>query len=176
MKRFLFYILIGSFFLSGCKTLVPFTENLRDTNRWGENEIKQIQFYTSSAITLRRQISSNETTIESGKIKMVDGKQVEEIVIPSNTPGIAVKQPDGERLAVSFEISDDYFLTFGINPKRGERFYLLGKEWKNKIGKITYNERIYLSTPESADVFLMVNMKKIKKIDKDERVAGGRKL
>lgn len=164
------------FTLSGCKSFAPFTDAMRTQNGWGEREVKRIQFYTSDAIVLRHDLARNETTIESGRIKTIDGRRVEEVVIPARTPGVVVEALADGRLAVSFEISDRYYLTFGVNPGRGDRYFLLAKSWQNKEGRVTYDNRIYRAVSSSADAHLLVNMKRIRKLQKKERVARGRKL
>lgn len=174
--RSVFFVLVITLLLTGCKSLAPFTNELRVDNQWSKGDLKNIQFYTSNKIVLNRQLKSNETEIVSGKIKMVDGKRVEQVIIKKGTPGVAVAFPDAERIAVSFEISDQYYLTFGVNPKRGKRFYLLGKDWKGKIGKVTYDDRVFLTSPESSDVFLAIDLKRINKEDYKVRTAKGRKL
>lgn len=163
--------------LSSCKTLVPFTQDLKTSNGWTDNEVKQIQYYNSAPIILNRQLKSNETGIVSGKIKMVDGKQVEEIVIRKGTPGVVSALPDGQRMAISFEIGDDHYLTFGLDKNRGGRYYLRLKDYqKNKYALVTYFDKTYNVSPQALTSYLQVNMKKIKKEQLSMRVAKGRKL
>lgn len=174
-KLVLFAFLIVS--LSSCKTLIPFTDNLRTDNGWTDEELRQIQYYNSETIILHRQLNSNETGIVSGKIKMVDGKQVEEIVIRKGTPGVISAIPDGSRLAISFEIGDDHYLTFGIDQKRGGRYYLRLKDFEqNKFALVTYHGQTYNIGPQALSAYLQVNLKKINKLQKSLRVAKGRKL
>lgn len=176
MKNVWFVILlvVG---LSSCKTLIPFTQNLKDSNNWSDADMKRIQFYNSEAIVLHRQLTSNETGIVSGKIKMVDGKQVEEIIIKKGTPGIVVATPKDQIMAVSFEIGDDHYLTFGIDPKRGNRYYLRLKDFKaNEYALVTYFDQAYNISPQALNAFLQVNLKKINKEQTKLRIAKGRKL
>ena len=39
--------------LTGCSSLVPFTQELRSANRLTRDDLKNLQFYTSHKITLR---------------------------------------------------------------------------------------------------------------------------
>lgn len=163
--------------LSSCKTLIPFSEELKTDNNWNEAQLKQIQYYNSETIVLNRQLKSNETGIVSGKIKMVDGKQVEEIIIRKGTPGIISAIPDSKRLAISFEIGDDHFLTFGIDPQRGGRYYLRLKDYKkNQYAVVSYFDKTYNISPQALNAYLQVNLKKINKLKTELRVAKGRKL
>lgn len=170
-------LLLAIVLLSSCKTLVPYSEGLKVENNWKENDLKSLQFYSSETIVLNRQLKSNSTGIVSGKVKTVDGKEIEEIIIKKGTPGVAVALPDNERIAVSFEISDDYYLTFGIDGKRGDRYYLRLKDYeKNQFATVTYVSKEFNVSPQSLNSFLMVNMKQVKKIKKKLRVAKGRKV
>ena len=175
--RNLLLISMAFVLMSSCKTLIPFTEDLKTSNSWTNNEVKKIQYYNSEPIVLNRQLKSNETGIVSGKIKMVGGKQVEEIVIREGTPGIVSALPDELRMAVSFEIGDDHYLTFGVDSKRGGRYYLRLKDYeKNKFASVTYFGKTYAVSPIALNAYLQVNLKKINKEKLSLRVAKGRKL
>ena len=176
MKKLLL-ILIPILLLSACKTFVPFTNELKTKNSWKEADLKQIQFYLSNTITLHRQLGASETKIESGVIKTIDGKKVEEIVIKRGTPGLVTNKVGGKKMTVSFEISDEYFLTFGAYQTRGGKYYLMLKDFKkNKWSKVTYVGKEFYISPESLQAFLQINMKKILKEERSRRVADGRKL
>ena len=175
--RFIFSLLVVAFLFSGCsKNLVPLTSNLIKEKGWDKAEIQRIQFYTSNDIIIQREFRNHETAIVSGKIKTIDGRKVEEVKIKKGTPGVAVKIPGEKKMQISFDVGDDSSLSFGPNPDRGSRFYLLAEEWNNKIGKVHYEGREFYASPRSADVFLMVDLKRIKDWDVNQRVAKGRKV
>ena len=162
--------------LSSCKTLVPFTESLKDANAWQDDDLKQIQYYNSETIILHRQLNKNETGTVSGKIKVVVGKQVKEIIIKKGTPGVVTALPL-QKMAISFELGDDYYLTFGIDEKRGGRYYLRLKDYKKgEYALVTYQSKVYEVSPVSLTSYLQVNLKKIDNQQRDLRVAKGRKL
>ncbi len=100
----------------GCKSLVPFTHELRTEHGLTDDEIKNLQFYVSHDITLRREIESGGRKITPGhKLLLISGKQIEEVVIAAQTPGVAVKI--GPRaLAVSFQPGTA--LVFGVKSSR----------------------------------------------------------
>lgn len=176
MKK-LILLLVPILLLSACKTYVPFTNKLKTDNRWNESDLKQIQFYLSNTITLHRQLGNSETKIESGVIKTIDGKKIEQIIIKKGTPGIVSNLADQKRMAVSFEIDDEHFLTFGSYKNRGGRYYLMLKEYqKDKWTKVTYVQKEFYISPESLQGFLQVDIKKIKKEERNQRVVSGRKL
>jgi len=176
MKK-LILLIVPFIIFSSCKTYAPFTKKLKTDNNWQEEDLKKIQFYLSNTIVLHRQLGQSETKIESGVIKMVDGKEVEEVIIKKGTPGIVTNIADQKRMAVSFEIDDGYYLTFGSYQNRGGRYYLMLKEFqKDRWAKVTYVNKEFYISPESLQAFLQVDMKKINKEERNQRVAEGRKL
>lgn len=174
MKK-LIYLLLPFIILSSCKMYVPFTKDLKTKNSWSQNDIKKIQFYVSNTIILHRELGKSETKIESGVIKTVDGKKIEEVIIKKGTPGIVTTFTDKGSMAVSFEIDDGYYLTFGSYVNRGGRYYLMLRE-KGTYSKVTYVSKEYFISPESVQAFLQVDMKKINQEERNQRVASGRKL
>ncbi len=173
-----FFILAFVGTLFNCSPrLSPFTEDLQAENSWSERELSKIQFYVSRDIVLYRDFKSGESKIEDGKVKIVNGRKVEEVIISKGTPGVMVLNPKSDRIAVSFEGgSDDKFLMFGPNPKFDGKYVLLAKEWKKKGGTITYDGRQYFTDSSSAYSALMIDLKKLRKTKVNSRVAKGRKL
>ena len=162
-------------FASCSPNLTPFTERLYQEYQWSENELKQIQFYLSEDLVLRRQLSAGNTEIlAGGKIRVEDGRQVEEILIERGTPGVFMFSPKKEHFAISFE--DDDYLMFGPNPRVGNKFVLLGKDWTRGMGTVTYGGREFRVKSEDAYAGLLVNLKKIRKTERRSRVAGGRRV
>ncbi len=178
MKNKFIYILAISIVLTSCANLVPYSEALKNQYHLADADIPKIQFYNSDQIVLYKDVTNGGTpSVQGGKIKIVDGRQVEEITIKGLTKGIALKNPlMGNNMGVSFEINDSYFLTFGENPKFNNKFCLLASNWKNDIGEITYNGDKYRTPSASGKVFLMVNVKKLQKLDTKTRIAKGRKI
>jgi hypothetical protein len=89
---------------TGCRpALVPLTEEIRDQNRLTETELKNLQYYVSHTITLRRELESGGRQVTGNhKLVVVAGKTIEEVVIEARTPGICVGV-GGHRLDISFE-------------------------------------------------------------------------
>ena len=48
-------------FSTGCASYVPFTEELRSENDLHEAELRNLQFYTSSEVTLRREATDRKS-------------------------------------------------------------------------------------------------------------------
>ncbi len=89
--------------LGGCASYVPFTHELRTEHGLTDEEVKNLQFYVSHEVTLRREVESGGRKVTPGhKLLLISGKQIEEVVIGAKTPGVAVKV--GPRaIAVSFQ-------------------------------------------------------------------------
>lgn len=166
------------FTLSACgPTLSPFTQDLYREYRWSERELERIQFYLSEDIVLQRNFSGGSSEIIAGEIKVVEGREVEEIIIREGTPGIFLFSPKDNRFAVSFEDNGgEKFLMFGPNPKMGDRYALLGSEWNRRYGIVTYGGRRYRVDARSAYATLMVDLKKVRRVSKRSRTASGRRV
>ena len=172
------YLALGLLGFSSCSPrLSPFTKNLYEEHAWSDDELKQIQYYVSDDIILHREVSKGKSEIISGEIKIVNGKKVEEVVIPKGTPGILIFKPKENRFAISFEDGkDESYLMFGPNPKAGSRYVLLASDWKRRRGKITYEGKTFYTPSSSAYAALMVDLKKIRQVSIKSRKAKGRKI
>ena len=175
MKKFILFVAIASA-LASCKNLVPFTDALKRDHNWTTDQLKGVQFYLSHDVILRRELSKGTSEIIHGKIKMVDGRKVDEILIKAGTPGILTDMPKENKMLVSFEVGDDHYLSFGVNPNKSERFVLLASDWNNGMGKVHYAGDEYYTDPDSHFAFLMVDMHKINNTSLKQHVAKGRKL
>ncbi len=178
MKKVKLLLSLASLFvLISCgPTYRPFTSDLQRENQWTEDELKRVQFYLSEDIKLRRDLRRGESVIEGGKIRIEEGRRVEEIVIREGTPGVLMFMPKEDRLAISFESGKDKFLMFGPHPKWNGRYMLLGSEWSKYEGDVTYQGKKYKTSSNSASAGLMVDLDKVSKINLDRRTAAGRKV
>jgi hypothetical protein len=105
-------------FLAGCGAgLIPFTHELREQNRLTDDEIKNLQFYVSHKVTLRRELESGGRQITgSHKLLLVSGKSIEEVVVEPKTPGIAVAVKETV-IGISFEQGTSFdFVVEGGKP------------------------------------------------------------
>jgi hypothetical protein len=99
-------------FGSGCASYLPFSQELRDEHRLETKDLKNLQFYTSHTITLRREAERGGREITPGhKLLLIAGKQIEEVVIEKHTPGIVVGA-SGSSLEVSF--AEGSSMTFSL--------------------------------------------------------------
>jgi hypothetical protein len=164
--------------LSSCSTgLTPFSQDLYEKHGWSQSELKKIQFYLSDDVILRREMTRGESNITAGKIRIEDGRRIEEVVLQSGTPGVLLFMPRENRFAVSFETQDnDLYLMFGPNPKMRNQYALLAKEWARDHGKVHYNGNLYDVDARSGFATLMVDLKKTGSTQYSSRRAGGRKV
>ncbi len=164
---------------SSCSpSLTPFTKDLYESNNWSENDLSKIQFYLSKDIVLHRDRGSDRSSISDGKIRIVDGREVEEIVFKKGTPGVFLFSPNRDNFAISFESGNgkEKFLIFGPNEKLSGRYVLLAKDWKRRNGKVSYNDKVYRTSSESAFATLMVDLKAARKVHYRSKTVGGRKI
>ncbi len=175
MKTYLL-LLPFALLLASCSTYKPLTEKDRIENNWTEKELKQVQFYLSSDIVIQRKLGSETSTIQNGKVRIVNGERIEEIIIKKGTPGVLVYNSVDNRVGISFEDGDDKFLMFGANKGKGGRYYLLASDWQNQVGKVQYEGQTYYCTPESGKAFLTLDLKKLHQIELEKRTAKGRKI
>ena len=173
-----FILLLGAMFiLTSCHNhLRYFTKPLMDEHRWTDRELRSIQFYLSEDVVLYRKLSDEESRITKGKIRIIDGSDVKEIIIEKGTPGLLVHSPAKDKFAVSFDRSKKQFLMFGLNKKSNGRYVLLAKEWNRNYGKVTYGDEIYDTAASSAYAALMVDLKKANKVNYKSRKAKGRRI
>lgn len=170
-------LLVALLGMSSCsKKLTHYTQKMSNDFGWTESDVQKVQFYLSGDVILRRNLGASDSRITNGKIRLIDGREVEEIIFKKGTPGIAIFSPKSDRLAVSFEDSDDRYLIFGPNPKSSGRYTLLGKEWNKNIGKVTYNGVVYTTSTQSAYASLLVDLKRAKNIKYKSTTVGGRKI
>jgi hypothetical protein len=163
--------------ISCSPTLTPFTQKLYDEYKWAADDLKRIQFYLSDDIVLRRKVSEGQTQIQNGKIKTIDGEKIEEVIFRAGTPCVFLFSPKEDRFAISFEQSEPpKYLMFGPNPKYGNRYVLLGKEWNRNTGTITYEDTSWYTTSESAYACLLVDLKRATSIERKSEVVKGQRV
>ncbi|WP_437591122.1 DNA-directed RNA polymerase [Sorangium sp. So ce1000] len=102
--------------LVGCgPRLVPFTHELRVQHDLSDSDVKNLQFYVSHQIALRRELTAESSQVTSShKLLLVSGKIIEEVVVEERTPGVVVAARGGS-LSVSFERGAS--LTFSAGPE-----------------------------------------------------------
>lgn len=158
--------------------LSPFTQRLYEEQNWDKSDLGRIQYYLSEDLVLTRELRGGSSEIRNGQIKIVDGREVEQLVFRKNTPGVFVFAPKPGRLAISFESNDENYLIFGANPKAGNRYTLLAGEWsqRGRFGRVSYAGRQWRVSTADAMAAILVPLKRQRNRDVNGRVVGGRKV
>jgi hypothetical protein len=142
-----------------------------------ESDLKKVQFYVSRDVVLYRELRQGESRIANGKIKLKNGKQIEEVIIRSGTPGALLFIPKANRFAISFESGENSpYLMFGPNPKMDNRYALLAKEWQKYDGKVHYAGNIYRVESDAAYASLLVDIDRIGNTQIRRKIAEGREV
>ena len=177
MIRFLSALALFTVFFSSCgPKLSPLTQRLVEDQSWTQDELKRIQFYLSEDLVLTREVRNGNSEIRNGQVKIVDGREVEQLVFKRNTPGVFVFAPKTQRMAVSFERNDENFLVFGPNPRAGNRYVIMAADWDRRSGSVTYAGKKWRVNSSDAYASLMIPLKRLRNSDVSGKVVGGRKL
>lgn len=147
-------------------------------------ELTQVQFYNSEEIILARQISKEELKVAEGKVRIENGKNIEEIIIPANTPGVC-ELYDEKTLKVSFDKGDGNTIPFLVERRgdmvvAGSYFKIGAKKWTStergrKVGTLDYQGQDY-QLVRGGDARLMIEKSVLNKVKRNTHVAKGRKL
>lgn len=179
MKRLAYFfalVIVAS--LYACSSSIPFTNDDKIKYNLTEDKLKKLQFFVSRDIVLQRGERSDEAQEfdQDGKLIVSSSASLDEIYIKEGTPGVVVKVMDGNRLAISFDATDDNkYLVFGDPNNRG-RYNLMGAEWNNGKGKINYGGKVYYVMPGGAGAYLKYKMKKVSENRKSQSAVKGRKV
>jgi hypothetical protein len=183
--RIIGLVSIFAILLSSCSTnRMLFTVDTKQQIEKAGVDITQVQFYNSEEILLARQISKEEVKVAEGKVRIENGRNVEEIIIPANTPGVC-ELYDEKTLKVSFDTGDGKSLPFLVERRgdvvvSGSYFKIGAKEWTRtsrgrRVGKIDYDGQVFNMVRGSGSR-LMIDKAVLNKVDRKTKVAKGRKL
>lgn len=174
MKNFTVYLTLLIVATSCSPQLVPYSQKLQGETGLDEEQLRHVQFYNSHRIVLFRELGKSTSEIVSGEIKIIDGKQIEQIVINPLTPGVMVNSSDGKRFGISFEQGPDRYLVFGLNPRKAGTYTIFARDWKNQTATIDYDGKEFKLAPQSSESMLMVNLKKLNQFKVHSRTVSGR--
>src|SRR6202012_4177808 len=90
---------------------VPFTKDLKAKLEKENIDLKQVQFYVDQKLILNRNLGDQKVVVSSGVVKLENGKYINEVIIPSFTPGVCESSDNG-KLLISFEKGNNS-LAFG---------------------------------------------------------------
>lgn len=172
-------------FATSCK--VTFTSDLRSKIEAQGLDMKKIQYYNSQKIVMRRVLTTSDTRVLAGEVRLMNGQRVEEIVIKKNTPGVC-DSLWAEGLTVRFENEKGRFLVFhpaaygeynlkidrfdprsiGTNTSEGYvQFFELNK------GEVMYDGNKYYVNTNIIHPKLKIKKTESSKFDKSSRKASG---
>lgn len=159
--------------LSSCSKLIYFTEDIRENLNENYLKINKVQFYNSDKVVLKRNLSKEETQIAQGKIVLENGQYFEEVIIPKNTKGVAIKEGT-KYLKVAFETGDNRNIRFDLNEQN--KYQISADSWKDNYGCIVYDTTKYYIIPSSSSTYLMVGKEYVEKYERKRRVLKGRNV
>lgn len=136
----------------------------------------KVQFYLSDDIVLRRSAGSASASLSKGTIRVVDGREVEEIIIKAGTPGVLVDKLADDRLLISFEEDSRARLLFGASTKSAGRYDLLARNWSQGRGQVEYGGKTFTVDRRSSDASLMVDFRRQSQERRKTSSASGRTI
>lgn len=189
--------------LAGCRpALVPFTQEMREQNRLTDGELKNLQYYVSHTITLRKELESGGRQVTGNhKLVVVAGKTIEEVVIEARTPGICVGV-EANKLSISFEQGTSLQFTPAsarsmpagsfasapeLDPFPGNRSrstqerpqglfsggYML---WVEPSGAVPFMGRSFEAVDDTSNATLLIDAESLEQVRKQRKVLPGLRL
>lgn len=177
MKSF-FLMTLLLVFVASCGTKVPFTDQIRqDFDLSPENMIK-VQFFTSSVIILEKSKSSgNQTTGSDGTLVQNQSKTQDRIIIPAQTKCVFEKQTEDNAIVVRFELGTGKTLKFATRAAQTSGKYYLVANWtEGKSGTLEYGNESYSVAQGGSSSYLLVQLKKLQKTKRKDRIVKGMKV
>lgn len=184
MKSYLLLTCIALLFSSCSLNRMYLTVDTKQQIEKAGIDVSKVQFYNSEEIVLARQLSKEELKVAQGKVRIENGKSIEEIIIPANTPGIC-ELNDEKTLKISFDDGDGRSIPFLVERKgevvtAGSYFKIGAKQWTRtesggKVGKLDYQGQVY-DLVRGFDSRLMIDKSVMTKVNRKVHVAKGRKL
>ena len=121
---------------------VPFTRDLYNKLKVYNIDIKKVQFFIDQQVTLDRYVDVNKAEIKSGVLKFLNGRTINEIVVPALTPCV-VDSIDTDGFRVSFERGSSNVFKFINNKYSPEFFVFTGTNWKDGSAEVYFDKQIY---------------------------------
>ncbi len=154
-----------------------FSASIRSRVEHSSIELSKLQYYVDRDVEIRREVESRTAKIETGVIKLENGKYVNIITLKKNTPGVCTRTyPD--KIDVSFEVGDGKYLTFGKlkNADINAAYTLYANSWMNDMGAITYDGKQYYILPAGSEAKLMIKKSVLETSKVEKHEMNGRKV
>lgn len=191
--------------MTGCHpTLVPLTAEIREQNHLSDAELRNLQYYVSHTITLRRELESGGRQVTGNhKLVVIAGKTIEEVVIEARTPGICVGV-EANRLSIAFEQGTSF--TFapssarsnpaaagfaeapdldpfpGNRPRRSDPPRAEGlfsgsyMLWVDPSGTVPFMGKRFEALEDTSNATLMIDAESLEQVRKQRKVLPGLRL
>lgn len=173
-------IVIG---VSSCTPTIYFTETTKKQLEEKDVDLSKVQFYNSETIVLARQIKKEDVNVVSGKVRLEEGRYIEEVIIKANTPGV-FKEKNDKVLFISFEDGAGKVIPFmkieARNSSAPPIYQVASLEWKTnnngkKVGVINYDNNKF-SVVAGDRARLLISKSTLAKQERNTRVAKGVKI
>lgn len=178
----LFLLTIVALALTSCSQKVYFTKETKEKLEAKGVDLKKIQFYNSEAIVLLREVKDEEIKVAEGKVRIENGKNVEEIIIKRKTPGAFAEANTNDALMIRFEKGGTKFLPFvGSKDYTGRKnIYQLGyldrvNSGGTRMAIVNYDDKKY-SIVYGSNAALLIDKSVLVKEERKTRVAEGVKV
>jgi len=164
--------------ISSCSRKISFNTDVKNRVTATNTPLTKLQYYVDRTVELKRVITTGDTKVSSGTIKVENGKSIQIIKLKRNTPGICTSVgPD--RMIVSFEDGPNKYLTFAM-PRTGtiKSSYVLQLNSldKNGVGTVMYDGLLYTVSPGGLFAKLKVKKSVATKMNVKKTKMKGRKL
>jgi hypothetical protein len=170
-------VIIGLSF-SSCSRKISFNTEVRNRVAATNTSLTKLQYYVDRNVELKRVVSSGETKVSSGTIKVENGKSIQIIKLKRNTPGVCTAIA-GDKLSISFEAEDSKSLIF-VMPRTGniKSSYVLqlASIDKNNNATVNYGGTVYQVSPNGIFAKLKVKKSVATKVNVKKSKMKGRKL
>jgi hypothetical protein len=171
-------LLLVGLLLFSCGQKIPYTDQLKEDYNLNEQNMKKVQFYTSSTIILTKsQTSGSQGTGNDGTLVSSKSSNQERIIIYPNTKCVFDGYgPKGE-LNIRFEVGVGNILKFALRQQQSNGKYYLVADWKqDQGGQISYGNQTYYADSNSGSAYLKVVIKKLSKTKRKDRKVKGMKV
>jgi hypothetical protein len=155
MKKIILPAILTMLFLSSCyNSKIPFTYELKSKLDSHNLDVRNVQFYNSDRIVIRRVVPLDEAKLNNGEISLENGKTIDEVIINKETPGVC-KLAGNYILGISFEDGNMKTFDFELN-KMSKTFDLKIKSDDQQSGRIAYDSAIYILQPSRKIPILLI--------------------
>lgn len=153
---------------------IPFTRDLIATYSLSEEDIRNLQFYVSRDIVLRREMSQAGANVAKGKLFVADGKSVDEVEVPQYAPGVADTvdlNSDGmDQIHVRFEKGAPAINFIARVDKPRDSF---GLTFDRETHRVRFGDLSYKPVNESLHAILLVDKDTLGGLQSKQRILKG---